>query len=66
MYVFMAGRSSKPPPAAPMISGWGATGSPDGRRRPLSSAQWAEIRRKRADMYAKLRQMTAAERDRRR
>jgi hypothetical protein len=49
-----------------MISGWGATGSPDGRRRPLSSVQWAEIRRKRADMYAKLRQMTAAERDRRR
>jgi hypothetical protein len=60
----MAGRLSKTPPAAPRISGWGATGSPDGRRRSLTSAQWAEIRRKRADMYQKLRQITAAERER--
>jgi hypothetical protein len=43
-----------------------ATGSPDGRRRFLTSAQCAEMRRKRADMDAKQRQMTAAERDRRR
>ena len=61
----MAERSPKPP-TAPIISGWGATGSPDGRRRFLTSAQCAEMRRKRADMDAKLRQMTAAESDRRR
>jgi len=61
----MAGRLSKPP-AAPIMSGWGATGSPDGRRRLLTSAQYAEMRRKRTDMDATLRQMTAAERERRR
>jgi hypothetical protein len=31
----------------------------------LTSAQYAEMRRKRADLYVKLRQVTAAERDRR-
>jgi hypothetical protein len=62
----MAKQSSKPPPAPPMIFGWGATGSPDGRRRPLTSAQCAELRRKRAELNAKLWQMTRAERDWRR
>ena len=41
-------------------------GSPDGKRRLLTSAQFAEIRRKRADLNEKLWQLTAAERDRRR
>ena len=60
----MIGQPPKPPAAR--VSGWGSTGSPDGKRRLLSRAQYAEIRRKRADLYVKLRQMTAAERDRRR
>jgi hypothetical protein len=52
----MAGRSSKPP-AAPIISGWGAPGTLYGRRRLLTSAQYAEIRRKPADLHTKLWQM---------
>jgi hypothetical protein len=32
----------------------------------MTSAQYAQMRRKRADLYEKLRQMTAAERERRR
>jgi hypothetical protein len=55
-----------PTPPAPRLRVWGATGDPNGRRRTLTSAQFSEIRRKRADLDAKLRQMTAAERDRRR
>ena len=44
----------------------GATGDPNSARRFLTSAQYAEMRRKRADLDAKLKQMTAAERGRRR
>jgi hypothetical protein len=44
----------------------GATGSPNGSRLLLTSAQFSEVRRKRADLDAKLRQMTSAERERRR
>lgn len=55
----MTKQSPKPPIVR--ASGWGATGSSDGKRRFLTSEQFAEIRRKRADLYAKLRQMTAAE-----
>jgi hypothetical protein len=54
------------PPAAARISGWGGTGYPNGSRPLLTSAQYAEMRRKRADLDAKLKQMTAVERDRRR
>jgi hypothetical protein len=62
----MARRPSKPP-AAPIISGGGATGTPYGRRRFLTSAKYAEmLRRKRADLSTKLWQMTAAEREQRR
>ena len=60
----MGAQSPKPP--STHISGWGATGSPDGRRRLLTSAQFTEMRRKRADLNAKVRQMKAAERERRR
>jgi hypothetical protein len=60
----MARQSSKPTTAR--VSGWGATGSPDGSRPLLTSAQYVEIRRKRADLEAKLRQLTATERERRR
>ena len=41
-------------------------GSPEGKSRCLTKAQFAEVRRKRAEVDAKLRQMTAAERERRR
>jgi hypothetical protein len=54
------------PPSAVITSGWGPTGNPNGQRRFLTSAQFAEIRRKRADLDAKLWQMTKAERERRR
>jgi hypothetical protein len=59
---------ARQPPKTPAarVFGWGGTGSPNGSRAPLTSAQYAELRRKRADLDAKLRQMTAAERDRRR
>ena len=49
------------------LSRSGCNGAPvGGGRRFLTSAQYAEIRRKRADLDAKLRQMTTAERARRR
>jgi hypothetical protein len=60
----MATQSTKPPTAR--SNDWGATGSSIGKRRLLTSAQFAEMRRKLADVDAKLRQMTAAERQRRR
>jgi hypothetical protein len=60
----MARQTSKPPTAR--VSGWGVTGSPEGKGRFLSKAQFAELRRKRADVHAKLRQMVYAERERRR
>jgi hypothetical protein len=55
-----------PKPPAIRLNGWGATGYINGGRRFLTSAQYAEMRRKRVDLDAKLWQMTAAERDRRR
>ena len=60
----MARQPPKPPTA--YLSGWGATGNPDGKRRFLTSAQCAELRRKLADVDFKLRQLSAAERVRRR
>jgi hypothetical protein len=57
----MAKQSLKPPTAR--ISGWGRTGYPNGSRPLLTRTQYAEMRRKRADLDAKLKQMTAAERD---
>jgi len=61
---FMARQPPKPPTAR--VSDWGATGCLGATRRFLTSAQNAEVRRKRADLDAKLRQMMVAERDRRR
>jgi len=55
---------AEPPPAR--VSSWGATGRSDGRRRFLTSAQFAERRRKLADLDAKLRQMAWAQHERRR
>jgi len=60
----MARQSPKPPAAR--LSDWGATGGSIGKRRLLTSAQFAEMRRKLADVDAKLRQLSAAERGRRR
>jgi hypothetical protein len=60
----MARQSPKPPTARP--NGWGVTGHINGGRRFLTSAQFAEVRRKLADVDAKLRQLSAAERVRRR
>ena len=60
----MARQPPKPP--TPRLSVWGATGDPNSARRFLTDAQYAEIRRKRADLNAKLWQMTTAERGRRR
>jgi hypothetical protein len=60
----MARQTSKPPTAR--VSGWGVTGSPEGKGRFLSKTQFAELRRKRADVHAKLRQMVYAERELRR
>jgi hypothetical protein len=48
------------------VSDWGATGCIGVTQRFLTSAQNAEVRRKRAGLDEKLRQMTMAERDRRR
>jgi len=53
-----------PKPPTPRLSVWGATGDPNSARRFLTSAQYAEMRRKRADLDVKLKQMTAAERGR--
>jgi hypothetical protein len=53
--------------AVNMTTDWSATGSPDGKRRLLTSARWAKMRPKRADLYEKLRQLSAfSERERRR
>jgi hypothetical protein len=60
----MARQSPKPPAAR--VPSWGATGSPDGKPRRFTKAQLAEIRRKRADLYEKLQQLTFSERERRR
>ena len=58
----MARQPPKPP--TPRLSVWGAMGDLNSARRFLTSAQYAEMRRKRADLDAKLKQMTAAERGR--
>jgi hypothetical protein len=58
----MARKSIKP--SAARLSDWGATGSSIGKRRLLTSAQYAEPRRKLADLDAKLRQLGAAQRGR--
>ena len=55
----------RPPKPAPIVSGRGTAGNFNGRRRFLTSAQFAHVRRKRADLDAKLWQMTKAERERR-
>jgi hypothetical protein len=55
-----------PKPPAARLSNWGATGSSIGNRRLLTNAQFAEMRRKLADVDAKLRQLSATERGRRR
>jgi hypothetical protein len=60
----MVRQTPKPPTAR--ISGWGGTGYPNGSRPFLSSAQLRGMRRQLTDLDAKLRQMTAAERERRR
>jgi hypothetical protein len=52
----------RPKPPAARLNGWGGTGQSLGGRRLLTSTQYAEIRRKLADVDAKLREMTAAER----
>ena len=56
----MAKQPPKPPAAR--LNGWGGTGQTLGGRRLLTSTQYAEIRRKLADVDAKLREMTAADR----
>jgi hypothetical protein len=60
----MARKSTKPPAAR--VSDWNATGNSTGKRRLLTRSQFAEMRRKLADVDAKLRQLSAAERGRRR
>jgi hypothetical protein len=61
----MARQSPKPPAAG--RSSWGATGRLDGSsRRFLTTAQLRGMRLQLSDLDAKLRQMTSAERDRRR
>jgi hypothetical protein len=60
----MATQSTKPPTAR--LSDSGATGHLIGGPRFLTSVQRAELRRKLADVDAKLRQMTWAEHERRR
>jgi hypothetical protein len=60
----MARQSSKRPSAR--VSNWGATGYLGASRRFLTSPLQAEMRRRRTDLEVKLRQMTAAERERRR
>jgi hypothetical protein len=59
------GRQPPKPPTA-RISGWGGTGYPNGSRPLLTGAQLRGMRRQLTDLDAKLRQMTAAERERRR
>jgi len=60
----MAKQPTKPPTVR--VSDWGATGYLGATCRFLTSAQQAEMRRKQADLNAKLRQLSMAERDRRR
>ena len=60
----MARQPPKPPAAR--LNGWGGTGHPYGGRRFLTGAQLRGMRLQLSDLDAKLRQMTAAERDRRR
>jgi hypothetical protein len=55
-----------PKPPTVRLSDWGASSYHGAGRRLLTSAQQAEMRRKRADVDAKLRQMRMAERERRR
>jgi hypothetical protein len=57
---------ARQPPKPPIVrvSDWGATGCLGATRRFLTSAQQAQMRRKRADVDAKLRQMTMAGRER--
>ena len=59
---------ARPPPKPPTgrISGWGATGYPNGSRTLMTSAQLREMRRQLSDLDAKLRQLSTAERERRR
>ena len=59
----MARQSPKPPNAHSSV--W-AVGSLAPKHRLLTKAQFAEMRRKQADLEAKLQQMTAAGRERRR
>ena len=59
---FMARKSTKPPAAR--VSDWGVTGNYIGKRRLLTRSQFAEMRRKLADVDAKLRELSAAERRR--
>jgi hypothetical protein len=60
----MARQPPKPPTVR--VSDWGATGCLGSTRRFLTSAQQAQVRLKRTELDAKVRQMMAAERDRRR
>jgi hypothetical protein len=60
----MVTQPSKPPTVRG--SGWGATGIHDSSQRLLTSVQYADKRRKRAELNEKLRQMMVAERERRR
>ena len=56
----MAKQPPKPPAAR--RSGWGETGQPLAGGRLLTSTELAETRRKLAEVDAKIREMTAAER----
>jgi hypothetical protein len=60
----MAKQSPKPPAAR--LNRGGATGRPYGGRRFLTSAQWRGMRLQLSDLDAKLRQLSSAERERRR
>jgi hypothetical protein len=55
-----------PKPTTTRLSDWQAMGYLYTGRRPLTDAQRAEVRRKRADLYERLRQLTVAEREQRR
>jgi hypothetical protein len=55
-----------PKPRAARLNGWGGTGHPYGGRRFLTGAQLRVMRLQLSDLDAKLRQLSSAERDRRR
>jgi hypothetical protein len=55
-----------PKPPAARLNGWSGTGHPYGGRRFLTGAQLRVMRLQLSDLDAKLRQMTSAERERRR